>query len=205
VSQVNLLPQEILERQKTRRTTALVAVAGLLLLLVIVAFYLVQAGKLGSVKDQIAAQDAVNQQIQQKIGKLQHYAELQTEAQQQQQLLDSAWAGEVSFSGLLMDVSRVIPNDMALTSMSITLTPPAATSTTTTPGATTFVGSITMDGPALNPQTVSQWLTRLESVKGWVNPWNTSSTLPDLGQPYTTDTSVDLTTDVVTARGSKGT
>ena len=69
MSQVNLLPQEILERQKTRRTTALVAFAGVLVLLGIVAFYLVQNGKLGSVNDQIAAQDAKNQQIQTKISR----------------------------------------------------------------------------------------------------------------------------------------
>ena len=61
-----------------------------------------------------------------------------------------------------------------------------------------------MGGPALNPQTVATWLTRLESVKGWVNPWSSSATLTAVGQPYTTTTSVDLTTDVVTPRGSQG-
>ncbi len=202
MSQVNLLPQEILERQKTRRTTALVAFAGVLVLLGIVAFYLVQNGKLGSVNDQIAAQDAKNQQIQTKITGLQHFANLQTEAQQQQQLLNTAWAGEVSFSGLLMDVSRYIPPEMVLSSLAIQLTPPTTTPTTTT---TTFVGTVATQGEALDPGTIATWLVRLESIKGWVNPWSTNTTLTADPGPYTSSTSVDLTSDVVTARGRGGT
>lgn len=207
MSQVNLLPKDILERQKTRRNTALVALVGGLLLLGVVGLYLLEGSQLSSVNDQIAAQNAQNATVQTSIGKLQTFADLQTKAQQQQQLLDSAWSGEVSFSGILMDVSRVIPSDMDLTALNVTLiAPTAGTATTapTTPNATTFVGTINMAGNALNPQSIASWLTRLEGVKGWVNPWASNATLSTDGGPYSLTTTVDLTTDVITPRGSAG-
>lgn len=207
MSQVNLLPKEILERQTIRRNTAVVALVGAFLLLGVVGLYLLEGNQLSSVNDQIAAQNAENATVQGQIGKLQKYADLQTEAQQQQALLDSAWSGEVSFSGILMDVSRVIPADMDLSSLNVTLTAPAAGATTTTPTTsttTTFVGTINMAGNALNPETIASWLTRLGEVKGWANPWASNATLSTDGGPYSLTTTVDLTTDVVTPRGSRG-
>jgi Fimbrial assembly protein (PilN). len=203
VSQVNLLPREILERQKIRRNTALIALVGAFVLLGVVGLYLLEGSKLSSVNDQIAAQDAENATVQTQIAQLQSYADLQTQAQQQQQLLDSAWSGEVSFSGLLMDVSSVIPPDMDLSSLNVTLIAPAAAGTTTT--TTAFVGNINMAGEGLNSQTIATWLTRLETtVKGWANPWASTITLNVDGGPYTLTTTVDLTTAVVTPRGSQG-
>lgn len=94
MSQVNLLPKEILERQTIRRNTALVALVGAFLLLGVVGLYLLEGRQLSSVNDQITAQNAENATVQAQIGKLQQYADLQTEAQQQQALLDSAWSGK---------------------------------------------------------------------------------------------------------------
>jgi len=204
MSQVNLLPKEILERQKTRRTTAFVAFAGALALLAIVAFYLVQNGRLGTVNGQISDQEAQNAIVQGQIGQLKKYADLQTQAQQQEALLASAWAGEVSFSGQLMDVSRVIPSDMALTALQFTLQPPTSSSTTTTTTTPQFVGSMSSSGEALTPQTIATWLARLQGVKGWENPWATNTTLTSDPGSYTLSTSVDLSTDVVTPRGKAG-
>ena len=207
MSQVNLLPKEILERQTTRRNTAIVALVGGLLLLGVVGLYLLEGSQLSEVNDQIAAQNAENATVQAQIGKLQKFSDLQTQAQQQQQLLDSAWSSEVSFSGILMDISRVIPSEMDLTSLNVTLTAPVASTSTpppTTPNTTTFVGSINMSGNALNPQTIAAWLTRLGAVKGWANPWASNATLSSDPGPYSLTTTVDLTTDVVTPRGSRG-
>jgi Tfp pilus assembly protein PilN len=206
VSQVNLLPKEILERQTIRRNTAVIVLVGAFLLLGVVGLYLLEGSQLSTVNDQIAAQQAENATVQAQIGKLQPFADLQTQAQQQQALLDSAWSGEVSFSGILMDISRVIPAEMDLSSLNVTLTAPVAgaTTTPTTTNTTTFVGTINMAGNALNPETIASWLTRLGSVKGWANPWASNATLSTDGGPYSLTTTVDLTTDVVTPRGSRG-
>jgi hypothetical protein len=102
-----------------------------------------------------------------------------------------------------MDLSRVIPSDAFLTTFSSTVSgPPAAGTggeeTTTTP----LIGTISMGGEAIGFDSLSTWLTRLEMVQGWVNPWMPSITADSsIPNAFTFTTSVDLTEDVVTPRG----
>jgi Tfp pilus assembly protein PilN len=202
MSQVNLLPPDILQGQRYRRLTLTVLLAGAIILALIVVFFLIQVGRVGSVNDKIAAQKQTNANLQSQIDSLQKYDELQVQAQQAQSELDAAYAGEVSFSGMLMDLSRVIPSDAYLDTFTATITgPPAATTggtTTTTP----LIGTMTTGGQAIGIDSLSIWLTRLELVQGWVNPWmptiTANATVPDA---FTFTTSVDLTQDVETPRG----
>ena len=51
---------------------------------------------------------------------------------------------------------------------------------------------------------LSTWLTRLEQVEGWVNPWmSTISRRDQGGSIYTFSSGVDLTPDVLTERGRR--
>jgi Tfp pilus assembly protein PilN len=200
MSQVNLLPPDILQGQRYRRLTLSVLAAGAIILALIIIFFLIQVGRLGSVNDDIAAKKQSNAQLQSQIDSLQKYDDLQVQAQQAQSQLDAAYAGEVSFSGMLMDLSRVIPSDAYLSTFSATITgpPPAGGTTTTTP----LIGTMTTGGEAIGFDSLSIWLTRLELVQGWVNPWM-PTIAADTAVPnaYTFTTSVDLTQDVVTPRG----
>jgi len=203
MSQVNLLPPDILQGQRYRRLTLTVLAAGAVVLALIVAFFLLQVGKLGSVNDDIAAAQQSNAHLQDQIDEDQKYEDLQVQAQQAQGQLDAAYAGEVSFSGLLMDLSRVIPSDAFLTTWSTTITgPPTATGGTTTTTTTPLIGTMTMGGEAIGFDSLSVWLTRLEMVQGWVNPWmptiSADSAVPNA---FTFTTSVDLTQDAETPRG----
>jgi Tfp pilus assembly protein PilN len=201
VSQVNLLPPEILEAQRWRRMTGFVVAGGAVVLGLIFLFYLVQAGTLGGVRDDIEAQNATNAQLRQQIADLQRFEDLQVRAQAKEELLASAFVGEASFSGLMMDLSRVIPSDAALNSLTVTVTPPTA-DTEVDPAAAGFVGNITTAGEADGFDTLSTWLTRLEQVQGWVNPWMSSISQRDEGgNAYTFSSGVDLTPDVLTERG----
>ena len=131
--------------------TGLVVLAGLAILGLLILFYLLQVGRLASVNDDIAAQEANNATLNSEIASLSEYEDLQAEAQQQQQLLNDAYAGEVSYSGLMMDMSRVVPSDAFLSALSVT-TPGATTTPATTPTTTTtagFIGSMTASGEAI--------------------------------------------------------
>ena len=205
-SQVNLLPPEVLQGQKYRRVTLMVVIAGAVVLALVLAFYLLQAQRLSSVNNQIEAQQTTNNQIQQEIASLQHFQDLKTEAETKQALLNAAYANEVSFSGLLMDLSRVTPSASYLNTLAITITPPATAGSTTetTTTATSFVGSMTFGGQAIGFDTISAWLTRLEQVNGWANPWMSTLNKQDTNDAITFSGSVDLTQDVVTKRGSGG-
>ncbi len=209
MSRVNLLPSEIKKGQETRRRFVLFVLAGIALVLLIVAFWFLQSMRLSDVQNQIDAQNQQNQAIQQQINGLQQYEQLQTEAQQQQDLLSSAYAGEVSYSGMLVDISKVIPSDTYLTNFASTLQPPgsasSATPSSSSTSTTTFVGNMTFSGETLHFDSMSTWLNRLGEVQGWANPWVSSVTADSaVVGAYTYDTSVDLTQDALTERGAAG-
>jgi Tfp pilus assembly protein PilN len=202
MSQVNLLPPDILQGQRFRRLTLTVLAAGAIIFALIVAFFVIQVGRLGSVNGDITAKEQSNTELQSQIASLQKYDDLQVQAQQAQSELNAAYAGEVSFSGMLMDLSRVIPSDAYLDTFTATITgPPTATTggaTTTTP----LIGTMTTGGQAIGFDSLSIWLTRLELVQGWVNPWMPTITAnPTVPNAFTFTTSVDLTQDVETPRG----
>jgi Tfp pilus assembly protein PilN len=202
MSQVNLLPPDILQGQRYRRLTLTVLAAGAIILALIVAFFLVQVGRLGSVNGDIAAKKQSNAQLQSQIDSLQKYEDLQVQAQQAQSQLDAAYAGEVSFSGMLMDLSRVIPSDAYLSTFSATISGPQPATGGTTTTTTPLIGTMTTGGEAIGFDSLSIWLTRLELVQGWVNPWMpTIAKDPAVPNAYTFTTSVDLTQDVETPRG----
>jgi Tfp pilus assembly protein PilN len=196
MSQVNLLPPDVLAAQRQRRLAGVVALAGVGLIGLILLFYVIQLGRLSGVQSDIEQAEQNNRGLQNEIDQLQEFQELQAQAQAKQELLDQVFAGEISFSGLLMDVSRVIPGTAALTSMNASAQEPAPASG----GDTLLTGRIDVGGLALDYDTIASWLVRLERVEGWVNPWVTSIADPEAG-PITYTSGVDLTEAVVTERG----
>ena len=201
MSQVNLLPPDILQGQRYRRRTLTVLALGGAVIGLIILFFFLQVGRLATVNGDIEDAQRTNDSLQTQIAQDQKYEDLQVQAQEAQAQLDAAYAGEVSFSGMLMDLSRVIPSDAFLTSLSTTITPPATGSTQTTT-TTPLVGTMTMSGEAIGFDSLSQFLTRLEMVKGWVNPWMpTIAADSAVANAYTFTVSVDLTDEVETLRG----
>jgi Tfp pilus assembly protein PilN len=204
VSQVNLLPPELRARQKVKQLTTLIIGAGVAVVVLLLAFWFLQSQKLSDVNDDIAAQNLTNSGLQAQIDQLQEFQQLQEQAAAQQALLTTAFTGEVSFSQMLMDVSRTIPSDAYLDAFDAALTVPVAGDVTVTP-TTSFVGAFTASGAADGFESLASWLTRLESVKGWVNPWFSSATEtgPNTGL-YSFTSGVDLSQDALTARGREG-
>jgi Tfp pilus assembly protein PilN len=198
VSQVNLLPPEILAAQRQRRLAGVVALAGIGLIGLILVFYVLQLGNVSGIRSDIEAQQQTNASLQRDIEQLREFEQLRAQAQAKQELLNRVFANEISFSGLLMDVSRVIPSTAALTSMTAASQEP----TPTTGGSTLLTGRIDVAGLALNYDTIAAWLLRLERVRGWVNPWVTSIADPETG-PITYTSGVDLTTAALTERGRR--
>jgi Tfp pilus assembly protein PilN len=203
VSQVNLLPPELRARQKVKQLTTLIIGAGAAIIVLLLAFWFLQGQKLAGIDDDIAAQELTNSGLQTQIDQLQEFQQLQEEAAAQQALLTTAFTGEVSFSQMLMDLSRTIPSDAYLDSFNTALIEPVVGEVATS--TTTFVGSFTASGAGDGFESLASWLTRLESVKGWVNPWLSSATEtgPNTGL-YSFTSGVDLTEDALTARGRAG-
>jgi Tfp pilus assembly protein PilN len=202
VTQVNLLPREVRQRQRVRRQTVLVAFAGAAVVAVLVLFWFLQGVRLHDLDGQVKAQEAVNSGLQQQIQGLQKYATMKSNLLQRKQLLTSALANRVEWSSVLHHVSQVEPDRMWLVTMTGTAPSPITTGltapTTPTPGTTTpgatLIGNMAFQGNALDSQTMALWLTKLETVKGWVNSWLTGGQVGDINgtSVWAFNSSVDL-------------
>ena len=199
MSQVNLLPPELRQKQATRRTTSLAVAGGVAALAVVVLFSFLKATQLSQKEEELTAQNAVNSRVQAQIAELQKFGSLQSELRTKQELITTVFANEVSWSGILLDVSRVIPADAYLTSLSGQIAPPTTDASGT---ATGLVGSLTFAGDVKGADTLAAWLTRLEQVNGWVNAWaNSASESGPFTRIYQFSSGVDLSQEVVTKRG----
>ncbi|HEX6331929.1 MAG TPA: PilN domain-containing protein [Actinomycetota bacterium] len=200
MSQVNLLPPELRERQRVRRTTSLVVLGGIVVIALVGVFYFLQTQRLSAVEGDLAAQEDRNAQLQAQIADLEQFADLQAQLAERQQLLATLFVNEVSWSAALLDISRVIPDSSYLTSLTGQITPPTLAAPGTT--ETTLIGNMSFQGVARETETISTWLTRLEQIQGWVNPW-VSSAQEDaaFSRIYTFSSGLDLSVDAGTERG----
>ena len=172
MTQVNLLPGDVRERQRTRRLT-LAVVAGVAGVLALVLFvFVLQSARLASANHQLAAQESVNDGLRSDIAGLQQFAQLKQTVADRVALRDDLLRSQVLWSGILRDLSMVIPGKVYLTSMTGTVT-----DVSQSPGlpAGDLVGTIQFQGVATDQPTVALWLSRLEQVDGWVNSWISQS------------------------------
>ena len=172
MSQVNLLPPELRDRQAIRRTTSLVVAAGLAALALIGIFYFFQVQRLSQVQSDLEAQQSRNAQLESEIVSLREFAALQAELASKEALVAQIFVNEVSWSSALLDVSRVIPDASYLTNLTGQITATIAGEVVTEPTGgtpeTTLVGNMTFAGVANQTETIATWITRLEQVQGWV-------------------------------------
>jgi Tfp pilus assembly protein PilN len=206
VSQVNLLPSELRERQAIRRTTSLVVAAGLAVLALIGIFYFFQVQRLSQAQSDLEAQQSRNAQLQTRIDSLQEFADLQAELASKEALVGEIFVNEVSWSSALLDVSRVIPDASYLTNLTGQITPTVVGEVATAPTGgtpeTTLIGNMTFAGVANQTETIATWITRLEEVQGWVNAWvNSAQEDAPFSRIYTFSNGLDLTQEAATARG----
>ncbi|MFL5799114.1 MAG: PilN domain-containing protein [Actinomycetota bacterium] len=203
MTQVNLLPREIRQRQTTRRQTGVVVALGVVAVGALLVMWFLQGIRLSNFNDKIAAQNATNQGLETQVAALQHFAQEQAALEARKALLQSALANTVRWSGVLNKVAQVEPNTMWLDTLTGTATAPAAAVPGTVPGGTTsLVGTISFSGSSLDTATIALWLTNLQTVPGWVNPWFSSAAKADVNG--TTVWSFSSTVDLDTRAAHQG-
>lgn len=199
---VNLVPGEIKERQRIRRRGGAVAVVGVVVLAALGAFYFLQQVRLNDLKTDLAAQQAENDRLRDEIAELQEFDQQQRELASTRGLLDTLLADEVRWSGVLRDISLVIPGQTWLTSLNAQITPATAETAQPPEGPSGLVGQISFNGFGLSHRAVALWLTRLEDVEGFVNPWVSTSQKTDIGpQEVAQFTSTTDLSELILVRG----
>jgi Tfp pilus assembly protein PilN len=191
---VNLLPSWVTERRLVRRQRLGVAAGFAFVLLVLVLVWLAQSARADRAERAAASQRAVTDQLAADRARLQPWADLQAEVAAAEKLRADVYAREVRFSGVLQDISMLMPDNAWLTTLAATLTeakPGQAGGAQTggsqavlVPGAPGFgspIGSITLSGMALGHVDVGRVIRTLDgAVKRnggsvYQNPYYTSS------------------------------
>ena len=171
---VNLLPPEILERQKTRRRAVLVGTAGVVVIVLLVGFAFIQQQRKAQIDEEVGAQESINAGLQQEIASLQEFDLLQQELAASRGELSVLLLNEILWSGVLRDISLVIPGEAWLSSFSGSIFTPENTPIVegqTEIIDTGLIGQVSFSGLAFDHRVVALWLSRLEEVEGFVNPW----------------------------------
>jgi len=116
---VNLLPVSIVRRRLVRRQR-LGSGAGLLVLLVLLALlWAAEAGRADRAGRVAAREEAATAALQAQRAKLQPWAELRDQVDGLERLQAAVYAKEIRFSGVLQDVSTLVPGNAWLTQMSV--------------------------------------------------------------------------------------
>lgn len=118
---VNLLPREELERERRRRALMGLAVAGGVLVVVLVGLYLLQAGRVDRAEEQLRAAEERRGQVQAQLRALDQYAELERRRDEAVDVVKATMATDVTFAGVLQDLAAVMPNEAAMTTLTVTM------------------------------------------------------------------------------------
>jgi Tfp pilus assembly protein PilN len=190
---VNLLPRSIKEGRLVRRQRGGVAVAFVVLLALLGLWYMRESQKLTEARQEADRERAVAAGLRAKKAELQPYAALGSQIAAAEQLRAKVYAREIRFSGILQDISAIIPGDVWLTQMSVALketgtaagggntAAAAAALTPGSPGAGSPVASITFTGASLEHVDVGGFVRALSSgpkrhgSRVYLNPYFTAS------------------------------
>jgi hypothetical protein len=223
---IDLLPRQLVEQRLVRRQRTGVGAAFLVLLALLGVWYLLESRQLTRAQDQADQEQAVAGGLQAQRAQLQPLADLEGQIAVADQLKASVYRREIRFSGVLRDISAIVPNDVWLTSMAVAFsssgsaaaaagggsTTPAAgavaAATPGSPGAGAPVASITFAGAGLEHVDVGGFLRALARgpKKGghqvYLNPYFSTSRKADKSGQITVtfSASVDLSSAAYSGR-----
>jgi type IV pilus assembly protein PilN len=193
----NLIPPELLQARRVRALQKLVAILLFLLLLVAGAgggyamYRSHQAAQALSVEQNRTSQLLADQ------NRYRGVTEIQGNVTQVRTQLAKLMAMDVDTSGLIDSLLKQLPAGASVNQMALTIAPPTPTAANNI-GASALdtsgqdhIGTITMSGQVLKVSDVAVLVDRLNTVKGVVDPYPSTSTVNDTGAQFTVQMSIN--------------
>jgi len=159
----------------------MVAVAGLVIVVVLLAWWVFLGTQISTEQERLAEVQATNADLQAQIDELARFARLEQEVQQRQAALQTAMTGDVDWPAVLTEVAMVVPGEVWLTSLQGSAVTDE-TSPVGTEGAEIDVaerepfGRVQFQGTSLSMPGIGKWMIRLGSVKDFQAVWLNSAT-----------------------------
>jgi hypothetical protein len=225
---IDLLPRGLVEQRLVRRQRTGIGAGFLVLLAVLGIWYALETQALHDAQAEADREQATATGLRAQRAQLQPLADLEAQITAAEQLRAVVYRNEIRFSGVMRDISTIVPDDVWLTSMAVAFTgatngsqagtgtasaPSAngvgATATTPgSPGAGSPIASITFAGAGLEHVDVGGFLRALARgpKKGgehvYLNPYFTTSQKADeTGQAMVTfSATVDLSSAAYSGR-----
>jgi hypothetical protein len=223
---IDLLPRQLVEQRLARRQRTGIGAGFLVLLAALGVWYVLETQQLSDAQAAADQERATAASLRVQRAQLQPLADLETQIAAAEQLRASVYRNEIRFSGVMRDISAIVPDDVWLTSMAVAFneaaTAPAAGGASTpaptgggaaattpgSPGAGSPVASITFAGSGLEHVDVGGFLRALARGprKGgqqvYLNPYFTTSQKDDEeGQATVTfNATVDLSSAAYSGR-----
>lgn len=179
--QVDLLPDRYVQRRRERRNIAFIAMAGLLVLLLLIGYWVLLGSKVADEKNTLAQTQTNNASLQEQIDKLQVFADLEAEVQAKRAALLTVMTGDLSWPAIMTEIAMIIPGEVWLTHL--TASAGATEGAAPVPTETNVIrisdkvptGRIQFTGTSLSMPGVAKWLIRLGTVKKFDAIWLTNA------------------------------
>lgn len=206
---IELLPESYLRAQRERRAILIVLLAGILVVLLLVVWFVKLGFDLDNANEELATIEAENEELRRQIAELQQFAELQAEVDQKREALRTVMAGDIDWPVLLTEVAMAVPGEVWLTSLegSAGATEGAApVGTETAPirvSPKTPTGRIAFEGTSLSMPGVAKWLIRQEISRRFHAVYLGDATLTEQYQPtdaFTFTSSLELNENALSER-----
>jgi Tfp pilus assembly protein PilN len=180
---INLLPPEIIEKRESEKRLLIIGLVSLLYIAILVMIYVLLQAKLyqeNLVLTQLKTQNAL---LNKQIAEFKIFEERKAAVDSRRQVIEQAMAGEISWYKLFLEMSMIIPNDIALESLSVDL-----------------AEGLKMNGKAKSYLAIAKLMVRLNELDEVENVWLDKMDLGADGY-YSFDMSVALKK---TAEGNQG-
>jgi Tfp pilus assembly protein PilN len=182
-SGINLLPPEIIEKRESEKRLLIIGLVSLLYIAILVMIYVLLQAKLYQENVVLTQLKTQNELLNKQIAEFKIFEERKAAVDSRRQVIEQAMAGEISWYKLFLEMSMIIPNDIALESLNVDL-----------------AEGLKMNGKAKNYLAIAKLMVRLNELNEVQNVWLDKM---DLGADgfYSFDMSISLKK---AAEGSQG-
>ena len=167
VPKVNLLPIEILESRRFRRTQVLLAGAVLVVAVLAGAGTFLAQRSVSDANDELITAQARVTQLQAEQAKYSAVPKVVGEVEAATAARTLAMGTDVLWYRYLNDIDGAVPAGVELSSLTLGLSTAANAGTATSPLAASGIGTIAMNGKAERYDEVSSWLEAINKITGF--------------------------------------
>jgi Tfp pilus assembly protein PilN len=172
MTRIDLIPPEVVEKHQSRRIIMVMVVVFAAIFGIALAVYLITLAQALMATNRVDIIKQENVTVQGYTQKLKPYQDRKKALDERQLIIDKMTADQVKWSGILNDISMVVPNDIWLRGIKIDMTEIlAAKDATSAAKVVAPKPPITIVGYAFNHAAVARWLVHLNEVNQFRGVW----------------------------------